>query len=152
MPPEILAMLGLTEDATPEQIKAALQKREATARATERATILAALGMTEEEGKPADLPALAAQAADGAAYRTALVDQLKARTITLRGNDDAGREAADRAAKVWGKAEIADLKAEVDRLQGEIDSTLPNGRVSKDAQDGASRPRRDASAYGVSRR
>lgn len=149
MPPEILALLGLSEDATPEQIKAALNKREAAARATERTTILTTLGVQEEDGKPADLSGLAAQAADGAAYRTALVDTLKARTITLRGNDEAGQQAADRAAKVWGKAEISDLKAEVDRLQGEIDTTLPNGRVSKGGQESTPRPRRDASAYGV---
>ncbi|MDP9763850.1 S49 family peptidase [Deinococcus enclensis] len=151
MPPEILAMLGLDENATPEQIKAALQKREAAAKAAERTSIFAALGVTEEDGKPADLTGLKAQAEDGAAYRTALTEQIKARTITLRGNDEAGQAAAERAAKVWGRADIADLKAEADRLQAEIDTTLPGGRLSvnKTGQDTVDRPRRPASAFGV---
>lgn len=151
MTPELLALLGLQADATPEQIRAAILKREQTAKAGERAAILAALNVTEEEGKPADLPGLAAQAADGAAYRTSLVDTLKAHTITLRGNDEAGRTAADRAAKVWGRADVADLKAEVERLQVEIDSTVPNSRVSKDPKDPDAAPTRKppASAYGV---
>ncbi len=153
MPPEILALLGLPEDATPEQIKAALNKREASARAAERASILVALGVTEEEGKPADLAGLAAQAADGAAYRTALVDQLKAHTITLRGNDEPGQQAAERAAKVWGRADIADLKAEVERLQSEINGVYPNARIGNSGKGGqdtsTARPRHNASAYGV---
>ena len=149
--PELLALLGLQADATPEQIRAAILKREQTAKAGERAAILAALNVTEEEGKPVELPGLAAQAADGAAYRTSLVDTLKAHTITLRGNDEAGRTAADRAAKVWGRADVADLKAEVERLQGEIDNTVPNSRVSKEPKDpdAGPTPQPPASAYGV---
>lgn len=151
MPPEILALLGLTEDATPEQIKAAIQKREAAAKTAERTSLLAALGVTEEDGKPADLTALKAQAEDGAAYRTALTGQLKAHTITLRGNDDAGQAAAERAAKVWAKADIADLKAEVERLGSEIDTTVPNARISRAPAADKDAPRRpvNPSAYGV---
>lgn len=148
---ELLALLGLSADATPEQIKAALQKREAAAKNAERTAILAAIGVTEEDGKPADLAGLKAQAEDGAAYRTALTDQLKARTITLRGNDEAGQAAAERAAKVWGKADIADLKAEVERLDSEIETALPAGRVSvtKTGQDTSTRRPAPAAAYGV---
>ncbi|MVN86826.1 hypothetical protein GO986_08625 [Deinococcus sp. HMF7620] len=148
---ELLTLLGLSADATPEQIKAALNKREAAAKTAERASLLAAIGVTEEEGKSADLAAVKAQAADGAAYRTALTDQLKARTITLRGNDEAGQAAADRAAKVWGKADIADLKAEVDRLDSEIEAALPGGRISRAPKETADPQRRPApaAAYGV---
>lgn len=151
VPPEILAMLGLSEDVTPEQIKAALNKREAAAKAAERLSILTALGVTEEADKPADLTTIKAQAEDGAAYRTSLTDQVKARTITLRGNDEAGQAAAERAAKVWGKADIADLKAEVERLNSEIEVALPGGRVSvnKAGQDTTTRPKKPASAFGV---
>ena len=96
MPPEVLAMLGLSAEATPEQIQAAIQEQRKTAAATERTNMLAALGLSEEPGKPADLQAVAAQAKDGVAYREAQLDRLHALTITMEGNDEAGVESRRR--------------------------------------------------------
>lgn len=152
MPPEILALLGLSAEATPEQIKAAMQQREQSAAAEARSSVLTALGLSEEAGQPsADLADFAARAADGSAYREALLDQLKARTIALQGNDEAGLQAAERAAKVWAKADIADLKAETERLQAQIDAALPAGRVAhnKDAANVTSKKAKPAAAYGL---
>lgn len=145
VPPEILKRLGLSADATPEQMAAALDALETQASAAARAEALEALGL--DEG--GDLKALAAQAADGAAYRQSLVEQLQAHTVTLQGNDESGQQAAERAAKVWGQADISDLKAEVERLQGQIEAAVPAGRVSTDGKPEATRPRHSAQAYGL---
>lgn len=131
VPPEILAMLGLKADATPEQIQAAIKAQRETAAAAERTNILAALGLTEEPGKPADFRALAARAADGAAYRERLLEQVSALTITTTGNDEAGQQAAERQKRVWANADITDLQAEVKRLEGVRDGQFPNAQLSR---------------------
>lgn len=131
VPPEVLAMLGLKADATPEQIQAAIKTQRETAAAAERTNILAALGITEEPGKPVDFAALAARAADGTAYRDALLGQIGALTITTTGNDEAGQQAAERQKRVWANADITDLQAEVKRLEGVRDGQFPNAQLSK---------------------
>ncbi|MFC6617984.1 S49 family peptidase [Deinococcus radiophilus] len=140
---ETLKLLGLKADATPEQVQAAIQKRDAQA----RADVLAQLGIEDEETP--DLKALAAQAADGVQYRQSLVERLRAATITQQGNDEVGQQAAERAAKVWGSAEIGDLRAEVERLEGQRESSLPAGRVAKTATEQVpTKKRPSARAYG----
>ena len=122
MPPEVLAMLGLSAEATPEQIQAAIQEQRKTAAATERTNMLAALGLSEEPGKPADLGALAAQSKDGLAYREAQLDRLHALTITLEGNDEAGVKAADDAREVYASQSLDRINAQITRLEARRES------------------------------
>jgi len=130
VPPEVLAMLGLSAEATPEQIQAAIQKRDQVAAATERTNMLAALGLSEEPGKPANLTVLAAQAKDGVAYREAQLDRLHALTITNEGNDEAGIKAADDAREVYATQSLERISGQIARLEARRD-TLPAGQQSK---------------------
>lgn len=89
-------------------------------------------GVTQPTALDTDkLTAIKAQAADGAAYRTTLLDQIGALTIATQGNDEAGQQAAERQKRVWATADMTDLKAEVTRLEGVRDGLFPAGPVSK---------------------
>lgn len=123
---ELLALLALPADATDDQI--------ATMIATHRraATALAATGL-KVDSTPAAAAALAAQAADGLAYREGLTVRLKALTVsTTEGTTEQQEQAAERAVRVWGNAEIGDLRAEVERLETLKAAAHPAGRASTD--------------------
>ena len=137
MDPDTLALLGLAADATPEHIQAALDKRQKTAASTERAGILAALGLTSETGSDAHLRSMAAEAADGRLYRESQLDRLHALTITVEGNGEAGQAAADEAREVYAGQSLVRIGAQIARLEARRD-TLPAGRQSKapGGQDG----------------
>lgn len=153
MPPEVLAMLGLSADATSEQILAAIRTQRQTAASTERANILAALNLTEEADKPADFTGLAAQAADGRAYREAQLDRIHALTIATEGNDERGIAAADDARAVYAGQRLERITAQITRLEAKRD-TLPAGPRSKHGDPGTppKSPLRPASAYGLTGR
>lgn len=153
MDPKILAMLGLSADATPEQIEAAIRDQQAKAAATERTNLLATLGLTETSDQPADLKALAAQARDGAAYREAQLDRLHALTVAVEGNDEAGVKAADDAREVYATQSIERITAQITRLEAKRD-TLPAGPQSRrgPADTKATPTRLSLSAFGLTRR
>ncbi len=149
VPPEVLAMLGLSAEATPEQIQGAIQEQRKTAAATERTNMLAALGLSEEPGKPANLTALAAQAKDGAVYREAQLDRLHALTITMEGNDPAGIQAADDAREVYAAQSLERISGQITRLEARRD-TLPAGQQSKaPANTAAPAQKLKLSAFGL---
>lgn len=149
MDPSVLAALGLSADATPQEVLAAIKQREVTAATTQQANMLAALGLTADTGTEEGLKALARQAADGTAYRAELLDTLHARTITIEGNTAEGIAAADRARTVYGSADTAVISAEVARLEAKRD-TLPAGALSRTEQDTKTRaPRVSMSALGL---
>lgn len=134
MDPTVLAALGLSADATPEQVLAAIKQREVTASSTTQANMLAALGLTAETGTPEHLKALARQAADGAAYRADLLEQMGKLTITAEGNGPEGIAASERVVKVYASADVEVLAAEVARLEAKRDN-LPNAALSKHDND-----------------
>ncbi|MFC4428038.1 S49 family peptidase [Deinococcus navajonensis] len=149
MDPKILAMLGLSADATPEQIEAAIREQRVKAAATERTNLLAGLGLTEESDKPADLGAYAAQARDGAAYRQAQLDRLHALTITVEGNDERGIQAADDAREVYAGQSIERINAQIVRLEAKRD-TLPAGPLGKRGDSDTKPPKAlPMSAFGL---
>lgn len=149
MPPEVLAMLGLSADATPEQIGAAIEKQKRAAAQTERANMLAALGLSETPEQPADLAAVKRQAADGAKYREDQLDRLHALTITVEGNDERGIAAADDAREVYGAQSLERISGQITRLEARRDS-LPSGPLSQSKQaDAAPTPKLKLSAFGL---
>ncbi|AZI45323.1 signal peptide peptidase SppA (plasmid) [Deinococcus psychrotolerans] len=150
VPPEVLAMLGLSADATTEQIQAAIDIQRKTAASTERTNMLAALGLSEEPGKPANLSALAAQAKDGALYREAQLDRLHALTITNEGNDEAGVQAADDAREVYAGQSLERISGQITRLEARRD-TLPGGQQSKAPANAAAKSTQklNLSAFGL---
>jgi len=148
MPPEVLAMLGLGAEATPEQIQAAIREQRVNAAATERAGMLALLGLTEEPGKPADLANLAAQASDGVIYREAQLDRLHALTITVEGNDEAGIKAADDARAVYSAQTLERISAQITRLEAKRD-TLPGGSLVKHGDKTTAPKPLNLSVYGL---
>ncbi|MBZ9752994.1 hypothetical protein K7W42_19330 [Deinococcus sp. HMF7604] len=91
-----------------------------------------ALGLEPKEVTAARLQALAAEAGDGRTYRQDLLNDLHALTLSVSGNDEAGRAAADRTKKAFGTLELADIRAEVQRLTAQRDAGLPNVRLSED--------------------
>jgi len=134
MDPAVLAMLGLSADATAQEILAAIKQREVTAATTQQANMLAALGLTAETGTEADLKAFARQAADGAAYRADLLEQMGKLTITTEGNGPEGIAASERVVKVYASADVEVLAAEVARLEAKRDN-LPNAALSQHGTD-----------------
>lgn len=130
----LLATLGLTADSTLEQAQAALDKHAQSLFASERTSLLAALGL-KPEATQSDLATLAAQATDGQQYRMDLLAQVEALTISLEGNNEAGQVAAERRVRLLKAASIQDLRAEVADLQAKKDSAYPSGRQSKDAPE-----------------
>lgn len=145
--PETLALLGLAEGATPEQVRAAIAKREADARAAAQANIYAALGVTSDTASDADLRALSARAKDGETYRQAQLDRLHALTITIEGNHEAGRQAADDAREVYAGQSLERIGAQIARLEAKRD-TLPNGARSQHGDRKSAPKALPASAYG----
>lgn len=134
MPPEVLAMLGLAPEASAEDVMQAIKTQRATAAQTERTAILAQLGLTEEDGAPADFKGLAAQAADGRTYRDAQLDRLHALTIRAEGNDERGQQAADDAREVYAGQSLARITAQITRLEARADG-LPDGSLYNAARD-----------------
>lgn len=132
MDPELLEELGLEPNASAEQIRGAILKRENAAKtaATNAHNKALAEAFGIPEGEQADLKTLAAQAADGKAYRADLLDGLHAATIRARGNDSKGIEAADRMKRTFANASIADLRAAVEDMDADLD--IPGGRQSKE--------------------
>ncbi|GEM45904.1 S49 family peptidase [Deinococcus cellulosilyticus] len=125
----LLAGLGLAADSSPAQVQAALDTLKQNAAATERMRIMAALGASE--GKEVDLTQLKKLAADGEQYRADLLTRLHALTITLEGNTETGIAAADRAKRIFAGADIADISAEVQRLEAKRDAVFPDGQKSR---------------------
>ena len=134
MPPEVLAMLGLAPEASAEDVMQAIKTQRATAAQTERTTILAQLGLTEEDGAPADFKGLAAQAADGRTYRDAQLERLHALTIRAEGNDERGQQAADDAREVYAGQSLARIAAQITRLEARADG-LPDGSLYNAGRD-----------------
>lgn len=91
-----------------------------------------ALGLEPKDATPARLATLAAQASDGRQYRDDLLGDLHRLSLAVNGNDEAGRATADRTKKAFGNLELADIRAEVQRLQAQADASVPNSRLSKD--------------------
>lgn len=146
MTPEQLAALGLSADATPQQVLAAIEALTVTqaAHAALTTRLVAALGLAEGEDAPTDpLAVLAPQAEAGRAYRTQLLDQVASLTVTLAGHSDpAQSEAAEaRARRVWARADLTDLQAEITRLEAQRDGLVPNGPLSRATE---ARPARHA--------
>lgn len=132
---ELLAHLGLPEDATPEQVQAALAEREEQAATRARAEAAKALGV--DALTSATLARVAAEAADGKRYRADLLDRLHKATIRTEGNTPEGIEAADRAKRIFGNAEMADLTAEVERLEAKAAQVVPTSQVSNTTETDA---------------
>ena len=139
---ELLAHLGLPEDATPEQVQAALAEREEQAATRANAKTAKALGI--DAITPAALAQVASEAAGGRQYRADLLGRLHKATVRTEGNTPEGVEAADRAKRIFANAEMADLTAEVERLEAKAANVVPTSQVSKtttDSDDEAAMPR-----------
>ena len=135
MTPEQLAALGLTADATPAQIQAALDKQAADAQAaTQHAgRVVAALALPEGADAPADpFAALSSQAADGRLYRNAQLQRLADLTLITEGNGASGQAAAEEIRNVYAAQPMPTLEAAIARLEAKRDS-LPAGQRSRNA-------------------
>lgn len=147
MDPELLEELGLEANASSEDIRAAIAKREQNALAKgkreQQTETLKALGL--EENATPDYTQLATQAADGRAYRSNLLTRLEQATIRAQGNDEAGIKAAERAKRLFATASIADLRDEVDALETKAAAILPDERYS--VEQGAKPPRKVKGSY-----
>ncbi|MVN88280.1 hypothetical protein GO986_16160 [Deinococcus sp. HMF7620] len=126
-------------DATPTEAQALLdtQIEDAVTRGgqTQLEAHATALGLEPKEVTAMRLQALASEASDGRTYRQDLLNDLHALTLSVSGNDEAGRAAADRTKKAFGTLELADIRAEVQRLTAQRDAGLPNVRLSEDAPE-----------------
>ncbi|MFA7459726.1 MAG: S49 family peptidase [Trueperaceae bacterium] len=132
---ELLARLGLTEDATAEEVAAALATLEEQAATRTNAQVAKALGV--DAATPAALAAVKAEAADGRRYRADLLTRLHAATIRTEGNTPEGVAAADRAKRIFASAEMNDLTAEVQRLEAKAANVVPTEQVSKTTETDA---------------
>lgn len=151
---KLQALLASGEEVTPEQIEAAAkedreaalkQHAEATAKTTreaEAARVAQALGV--EAADDDTLGRLKAQAAEGAAYREALLNRVHKASIALEGNDPAGIAAADRMKKAYSGLELGDIKAQAEALEAKVASSIPGKRISNDGQTSSALPKRDA--------
>lgn len=138
---ELLARLGLPEDATPEQVQAALAEREEQAATRARAEAAKALGI--DAATPTSLAQVASEAADGRQYRADLLERLHKATVRVEGNTPEGAEAADRAKRIFANAAMTDLTAEVACLEAKAAQVVPTEQQSKTAteDDEAAKPR-----------
>lgn len=98
-----------------------------------------ALGLEPKDVDGKRLETLAQQASDGRQYRENLLADLHRLSLSVNGNDEKGRAAADRAKKAFGNLELSDIREEVERLTALRDGDLPNVRLSREkegAEDG----------------
>src|SRR5690606_12627735 len=138
---ELLARLGLTEDATAEEVAAALATLEE--QATTRANAQAAKALGIDAITPTTLATVASEAADGRQYRADLLERLHKATIRTEGNTPEGVEAADRAKRIFANATMNDLTAEVTRLETKAAQVVPTAQQSKPTTeaDASEKPR-----------
>lgn len=143
MDPELLEELGLSDDATPEQVRAAIKTREQTAEAKgerkAQASVRKTLALEDDADVSKALTSAASEAADGRAYRADLLQRLSTATICAHGNDEAGQRAAERSKRLFANASISDLRDEVEALEGKVEGEIPNGRSSEEKQKDSTR-------------
>jgi signal peptide peptidase SppA len=154
MTPEQLAALGLSAEATPQEIQAALDARNQaqTQHASLTNRITAGLALAEGADAPADpLATLTAQAADGRAYREAQLDRLASLVIVTEGNDPKGQQAAADAREVYASQPLDKIAAQITRLEAKREE-LPNGPRSQHSSPDTKPKQQNLSRFGVGRR
>lgn len=134
----VLASLGLNEGSTEEDVLAAIAEQTSTKVGIERTKLLTKIGVApdvSDEKVDGYLTTLKAQAKDGDQYRADMLEKLASLTIATEGNDEVGQATAERMKKIFSSADIADIRAEVERLEAKKDNLVPSGRLSEDTEE-----------------
>lgn len=127
---ELLALLQ-DENATEEQIRAAITKLQNHSVQTETTRIAGILGI---EISDSNLASLKAEAADGKKYREALLGRLEKAVTTNSGEGAKAESTVQRYVKLYKNAEIADLEAEVEVQEAKAQTIVPDTRKSVDGK------------------
>src|SRR5690606_30925978 len=120
---ELLARLGLTEDATAEEVAAALATLEE--QATTRANAQAAKALGTDARTAAPVASRGSEAADGRQSPAGPLERLHRATSRPDGGTPEGVEAADRAKRIFANATMNDLTPEVTRLETKAAQAAP---------------------------